>query len=131
MRLGEHVAMTMGHDDVHRPAGVDVLAADDEGNLELAAGELFQGPLELHSLRGPRGIAQHRLVDGYGDLGDDVHEGNLMGIHVEAGTARIMKHDAREPRRVMPSDEHNRPADPRWPRPPDRVGPRPRPHVLP
>ena len=30
-----------------------------------------------------------------------------MGIHVEAGTARIMKHDAREPRRVMPSDEHN------------------------
>jgi catechol 2,3-dioxygenase len=32
-----------------------------------------------------------------------------MGIHVEAGTARIMKHDAWEPRRVMPSDEHNRP----------------------
>src|SRR5882762_10996615 len=56
---------------------------------------------------------------------------NLTGMHVEAGTARIMKHDGWEPRRVMPSDEHNRPAYPHWPRPPDRVGPRPRPHVLP
>src|SRR5207244_5764037 len=81
MRLGEHVAMTMGHDDVDRPAGVDVLAADDEGNLELAAGELFQSPLELRPLRGPRGVAQHRLVDGRGDLGNAVHgeESNREG----------------------------------------------------
>jgi len=32
---------------------VDVLAADDEGNLELAAGELFEGALELRPLGAP------------------------------------------------------------------------------
>src|SRR6266513_1800265 len=48
-------------------------AADDEGNLELAGGELLQGPLELRPLRGPRGVAQHGLVDGGGDLRDAVH----------------------------------------------------------
>src|SRR5256885_17180322 len=77
MRLGEHVAVAMRHDDVHRPAGVDVLAADDEGDLELAAGELFQRPLEVGPLRGPRGVGQYRLVDGRRNLGNAVHYKNL------------------------------------------------------
>src|SRR5437764_9046007 len=77
MGLGEHVAMAMRHHHVHRPAGVDVFATDDEGNLELAAGELFHGPFELPPLRGPRGVTQDRLVDGGRDLGNAVHDANL------------------------------------------------------
>src|SRR5213082_3440767 len=77
MRLGEHVAMAMRHHHVHRPAGVDVFATDDEGNLELAAGELFHGPFELPPRRGPRGVTQDRLVDGGRDLGNAVHDANL------------------------------------------------------
>src|SRR6184192_1881177 len=72
-----HVAMAMRHHHVHRPAGVDVFATDDEGNLELVAGELFHGPFELPPLRGPRGVTQDRLVDGGRDLGNAVHDANL------------------------------------------------------
>src|SRR6184192_4801888 len=71
------VVMPHCHHHVHRPAGVDVFATDDEGNLELVAGELFHGPFELPPLRGPRGVTQDRLVDGVRDLGNAVHCENL------------------------------------------------------
>src|SRR2546422_653786 len=77
MRLREHVPMAMRHDHVYRPAGVDVLATDDEGNLQLAPGELRQGPLELRPLRRSGDVAEHGLVDGRRDLGNAVHYENL------------------------------------------------------
>src|SRR6266550_331390 len=71
------IPLVIGGKDVHTGTTVDVLAADDEGDLELAAGELFQRPLEVGPLRGPRGVGQYRLVDGRRNLGNAVHYKNL------------------------------------------------------
>ena len=78
MRLGQDMAMAMGHDHVHGPTGPDLFAADDQRDLQLTTGHVFQRSLELDPLGRTGGVAQDGLVDGCWDLGADVHSLNLI-----------------------------------------------------
>ncbi len=50
MHFREHVPVTMRHHGIDGLAGAYFLAADDDGNLDLAAAEVFQGLLQLGAL---------------------------------------------------------------------------------
>ena len=71
---GEDVAIAVRHHGLDRRAGAHLFAADDEGDLDLARGEVLEGPLELDPLGGARRVGEHRLVDRRGDFEDAIHE---------------------------------------------------------
>ncbi len=50
MHLGEHVPVTMRHHGIDGLAGSDFLAANDDGDLDLAAAQVFERLLELGAL---------------------------------------------------------------------------------
>src|SRR6266566_4009066 len=66
--------MAVRHHGLDRRAGAHLFAADDEGDLDLARGEVLEGPLELDPLGGARRVGEDRLVDRRGDSGGGVHE---------------------------------------------------------
>ena len=70
--VGEDVVALVGHDRFERVAGLDVLAADHERDLEALGGELVEAARELVALGAAGLVAEHRLVVRFGDLEDAV-----------------------------------------------------------
>ncbi len=76
---GEHVVVVVGADHLGRGPGADLLATDDQGNIEGAGGLAGQFGLELKALRGPGGVGQNRLVVGIRQLEAGVGHRWLQG----------------------------------------------------
>ena len=74
----EHVLVVVRHDDLGEVPGAHLAAADDERDLDLAAGELIQPGLEARALRRSGRVAQNRLVHGGRDLEDSAHTVSLQ-----------------------------------------------------
>ena len=71
--LGENPLVAVGRDHVVGVAAADFLPADHHGDIHLLGRLALERRLERGPLRGARGIAQHRLVAGSGDVGDTAH----------------------------------------------------------
>ena len=76
--VAEHVLVLVGADHPLGLPGADLLAADDEGDLELRGVLPLQLGLQQSPLRGSRGIGLDRLVVGGGDLEEGVGHGWLQ-----------------------------------------------------
>src|SRR6185437_12493794 len=65
--VGEDVAALVRHDGFERVAGPDLLAADDERELQPTVGELVEAAAELVALGAARLVTEDGLVVGLGD----------------------------------------------------------------
>ena len=74
MHLGQHVAMAVRHHCVDRLSGSDLLAAHDDGDLDLPAAQVLEGLFELTALARAGGVGEDGLVDRGRDFGC-VHAG--------------------------------------------------------
>src|SRR5207302_7541824 len=88
LRLREDVALEVGHYDVDRLAGADVLAPDDEGNVGLTRRQVLEGLLELDPLRRGGRVAQNGFVDWGRDFRARVHAGKIQREPADVQRAR-------------------------------------------
>ena len=65
---GKDVAMPVRHDRVRSSSGTDLLAPDDQRNLDLVGSHGGQSGLDGIALRCPGRVASDRLVLGWGTL---------------------------------------------------------------
>src|SRR5206468_9429723 len=72
MHVGEDVLLVVRHHCLARPAGADVLAADDARDLDPLAPHLLDARLQARPLRRPRRVRADRLVERRGRLEDAV-----------------------------------------------------------
>jgi hypothetical protein len=70
--VGKHVAAPVRHHRLERVAGLDVLAADHERDLEALRGELVEATSKLVALERAGLVPEHRLVVRFGDTEDAV-----------------------------------------------------------
>ncbi len=61
--VGEHVAVVVGHHRLRLVPGANLLAPDDERDVEALRGHRLEAGLQLRLLGGAGGIGLHRLVD--------------------------------------------------------------------
>ncbi len=64
VRDREDVLVTVGHPHLDRLAGADLLAADDQRDLDFFAGHALERILELRALGASRRVGEHGLVGG-------------------------------------------------------------------
>ena len=81
--LGQHVLMVVRHHRLLDLAGADLLAADDERNLDLLGGHRLQARLELGALRRSGRVGAIGLVDRLG------HAANAGKGRVQVGGRRL------------------------------------------
>jgi hypothetical protein len=75
---GQEVPVTMRHHRLVDLAGPDLLAADDQGELDFLPLHLGQGHLQRRALGRPRCIGADWLVDGNGNLNITAHPQSLL-----------------------------------------------------
>src|SRR4051812_17480976 len=69
MVFGEHVTMTMRHHRIDRLSGPDLLPADDDGDFDLPAAQIFDGVLQLAALPRTGRVRENGFVYGGRNLG--------------------------------------------------------------
>ena len=86
--VGEDVAAAVRHDGFERVAGADLLAADDERDVEALGAHLLEAAPELVALGAAGLVALDRLVDRIG------HAEDAVGAHVDDSRIRSRGGDA-------------------------------------
>ena len=85
--VSQHVRVLVRHPHRVRLAGLDALAADDDGNLDLLAGHALEGGLELGALGATGRMREDGLVMGRGDADVGVDHAEHLGKFGRGGGA--------------------------------------------
>jgi hypothetical protein len=68
--VGQHVAVVVRHHRLRGASGSDLLAADDQRNVDPLCGHRFQARFQLGALRRARGVGAVGVVDRLGNAAD-------------------------------------------------------------